>query len=148
MNPATDSAPPPPAENPGVQHAGENRPPSNWREALLNLIAVRVELIQLESKEAAAKGARKAMQFAAALACAFFTWALLLAGGIAAISNAIDCPWYWLALGAATIHMLAAIVFVTRAKSPESPSFPVTRSEFQKDREWIKNLQKEPKSNA
>ena len=135
-------------ENPDTNIGGNAPLPSNWREALLSLIASRVALIQLESKEAAALGARRAVLIVAAVICLFFTWALLLAGGIAAISHLTTWPWYWIALTAAAIHMAAAVLLAKTAKSSDQPSFPVTRAEFQKDREWIENFQKTPKSNA
>jgi uncharacterized membrane protein YqjE len=148
LNPATDSETPPPAENPGT-HGGRDGPlPSNWREALLGLIASRVALIQLESKEAAGDGMRRAIRIVAIVICAFFTWALVLAGGIAAIANATTWPWYWIAMIAAAVHLVVAIILARTVKSPDHPPFPVTRAEFQKDREWIENFQKTRKSNV
>ena len=122
--------------------------PSNWREALLCLVASRVELIQLESKDAISDAVQRATRIVAAVICAFFAWALLLAGGIAAISHFTDWPWYWLAIAAAAAHLLASIGFARTMKAPCHPPFPVTRSEFQKDREWLENIQKTRKSNV
>ncbi len=135
-------------ENSGPNPGGDAPLPSNWREALLSLIASRVELIQLESKEAAGQGARRAILIVTAVICVFFTWALMLAGGIAALSHSTSWPWYWIAITAAAIHLAAAFLMVMAAKSRNQPSFPVTRAEFQKDREWIQNFQKTPKSNV
>jgi uncharacterized membrane protein YqjE len=135
-------------ENPDTNPRGDSPLPSNWREALLSLIASRVTIIQLESKEAASLGARRAVLIVAAVICLFFTWALLLAGGIAAISHWTTWPWYWIAITAAVIHMATAVLLARIAKSSDQPSFPVTRAEFQKDREWIENFQKTPKSNG
>lgn len=135
-------------ENPDTNLGGESPLPSNWREAFLSLIASRIALIQLESKEAAGLGARRAVLIVTAGICLFFTWALLLAGGIAAISHLTTWPWYWIALTAAAIHMAAAVLLAKTAKSSDQPSFPVTRAEFQKDREWIESLQKTPESRS
>ena len=148
MNPSSDISPPPPEPSPRREPELETPLPSNWREALLTLISSRVALIQLESKQAAQQGARRAIAVVAVILCAFFTWALLLAGGIAAIATAYDCPWHWLALGAAALHLIAAILMANSAKSPAPPAFPVTRAEFQKDREWIENFQKPRKSDV
>lgn len=148
MQPALDSQTPPLMENSGTNPGGEAPLPSNWREALLSLIASRVALIQLESKQAAGQSARRAAIIIAAVICAFFTWALVLAGGIAALSQWTSWPWFWIAISAAAIHLIAAILLATAAKSSDQPSFPVTRAEFQKDREWIENFQKTPKSNG
>jgi hypothetical protein len=147
MNPPTDTDNPHPKPLPGPARELESPLPSNWREALLSLIASRVTLIQLESKDAAKDGASRAARLIAVVICVFFFWALLLAGGIATISKAAGWPWYWIALGAAAIHLLAAILLARSAKTPAAPAFPVTRAEFQKDREWIENFQKTRKSN-
>jgi uncharacterized membrane protein YqjE len=122
--------------------------PANWREALFALLVSRIALIECESKDAAKHAARRAILLVALVFCIFFMWAMLLAGAIAAISVTSGWPWYWLAIGTGTIHMLAAIVLAKAAQSPAKPAFPVTRAEFKKDREWIENLQKTPKSNA
>jgi uncharacterized membrane protein YqjE len=147
MNPPTASDLPPSTGSGDEHPRGESPYPSNWREALLSLIASRVELIQLESKEAATHGARRAALMIAAVICVFFTWSLLLAGGIAAISRSTGWPWYWTAMAAAAVHLLLAVILARSAKSTESPSFPYTRAEFKKDREWIENFHKTRKSN-
>ena len=148
INPATNRETPPSAENPGTSQSNDSRFPSNWRGAILSLIASRVALIQLESKDAASEGLRRLIRITAVAICVFFTWALLLAGGIAAIAHATAWPWYWIAFAAAAIHLQAAVIFVQSAKTPGPPPFPVTRSEFQKDREWLENFQKTRKSNV
>lgn len=148
MNPASDTPHPPPGSSPGNERGREISPPSNWREALPALIASRIALIQIESREAAKQSARRAVGICAAAVCAFFAWALLIAGSIAAISDNTGWPWHWVAMAAAAIHLLAAIVLARFAKTAGGQPFPVTRAEFQKDREWIETLKKTPKSNA
>jgi hypothetical protein len=111
------------------------------------LIASRFALIELESKDLAKAGARCASLIAAACGCFIFTWALILAGGVALISELTGWPWSRITLAAAAIHLLAGIILARRAKPSGEPSFPVTRAEFQKDREWIENYQKTRKSN-
>lgn len=140
-------------ENPpsqGTADDGRQEPrPENWREALMALIASRIALIQLEARDAAKQRVRRVVGMIAAVICLFFTWALLLAGGIAAISSATGCPWHWLAIGAAALHLLLALLLLKGGSAdPTAPAFPLTRAEFQKDREWIENFQKKPKSNA
>jgi hypothetical protein len=122
--------------------------PSNWRSALLTLIASRVTLVQLESQDAAKAGARRGLLLIAVVICAFYTWALLLAGGIAAISQVTGWPWHWIAMAASGAHLAAALLLARAARKPGPPAFPVTRAEFQKDREWIENFQKTRKSNG
>jgi len=147
MNPMSHTAPTHPEDNTGGHQDAGNPLPSNWREALLTLIASRTRLLQLESKQAAKDGARRVALLVGVVFCAFFTWALLLAGLIAAVSKAAAWPWYWIAIGTAAVHLAAALLFARAAKSQRAPAFPVTRAEFQKDREWIENFQKPRKSN-
>jgi hypothetical protein len=146
-NPAAPCEIPPLAENPGPPPSEGSPFPANWREAILTLIASRIALIQLESKDTAADGARRLIRIVAGVGCVLFSWALLLAGGIAAISHATGWPWYWIAMTAAAVHLQAAFIFAQSAKTPGRPPFPITRSEFQKDREWLENFQKTRKSN-
>lgn len=147
MNSESENAPQAPEHIPGVVRDMETPLPSNWREALLSLIASRVSLIQIESKEAAKDAAGRAARLIAGVICIFFTWALLLAGGIAAISKASGWPWYGIALILSACHLIAAFILARAAKAPGNPGFPVTRAEFQKDREWIENFQKTRTSN-
>lgn len=125
---------------------GPEAMPSNWREALLNLIAARVALIQHESKDAARDAAGRAARLIALVICVFFTWALFLAGAVALLAKLTAWPWFAFAFILAALHLIAALILAKSAKAPASPSFPVTRAEFQKDREWIQNFQSSRKS--
>ena len=113
----------------------------------MDLIASRVALIQLESKDAARGAARRAVIIAAACGCAFAAWMLLLAGGVSIISQATGWPWNWVAVGLAAVHLLVGVILAQVAKAAGTPNFPATRTEFQKDREWIENFNKPRKSN-
>ena len=122
--------------------------PANWREALMGLVASRVSLIELEAREAACGGARRAGFYGGVAACLFFAWVLFLTGGIGLLAEKFGWPWYFVALGAALLHILIAIILLRLAKPSGSPAFPVTRAEFKKDREWIENFQKTKNSNG
>lgn len=122
--------------------------PTNWRVALLTLIASRISIFQIESKEAAKDAAGRLAFLIAMIICVFFTWALLLAGGIAALAAATSWPWFWIAMATGGIHLLAAIGLARAAKTPGKATFTATKAEFQKDREWIENFQKTRKSDA
>jgi uncharacterized membrane protein YqjE len=121
--------------------------PSTWIEALLAIISTRAELIRLEAKDAARKGSNKVARVIAAVLCITFGWSLLLAGSIGALSHLAGWPWFWTALAIGAMHIVGAVILL-RKSSGHAPLFPVTRAEFQRDREWIENLQKHPKSNA
>lgn len=134
MNPDNDSSNQP------------NSLPSNWVEAVAALVQSRIQLITLEFSELAKHRVRSLVSLIIAAILLFFTWALILAGGIAAIAAATNWPWYWIALATAVIHLIIAIILVKLPKAEAPEPFPITRSEFQKDREWLETLKKTPKS--
>lgn len=131
------TVPPAPA---GGQEDGRPVPPQNWREALMVLLHSRAALIRIEAGDAAAVLRRRVVVIAALALCVFGCWALLLAGGIAAIAEATGCTWHWIALGAALLHFLVALILARIARRPSPPAFQATKAEFQKDREWILKL--------
>lgn len=115
---------------------------SNWREALMALIETRISLIQLESRTAGKAAGKRAALFGAAGACAFFCWALLLAGGISLISRWTQWPWDLIAITTAVLHLIIGLVLVKLPPPTNGAAFELTRAEFQKDREWIENFNK------
>lgn len=115
---------------------------------MLAIVSSRAELIRIEAKDAARKGSNKAARVITAILCITFGWSLLLAGTIGALSQLAGWPWFWTALATGTIHMILAIILLRKSSGTPTPLFPVTRAEFQRDREWIEKLQKNPKSNA
>ena len=112
----------------------------NWREALVELVTSRIALIRLESQGMVQQGVRTAAAGVVAVLAMLFAWALVLVGGIGALAVAAHWPWYWIALAVALLHVGAAGLCVMRIKAAQAPAFPVTRNEFQKDREWLLNL--------
>jgi uncharacterized membrane protein YqjE len=148
MNQPFDTEPSDQSEATGSARMHPSPPHANWREALMDLIAARFALFQLESKELSEQAAKRATFIAAACACTFFAWVLILIGGISMLSNFTGWRWDAVALALATIHLLAGIMFAKSAKDSGNAAFPVTRAEFQKDREWIENFSKDKKSNG
>jgi len=147
MNPPSDTSTPSPAETPGKRPGMEESSPANWAEALMALIASRIALIQFEARASAKTGVKRVVRIVVAVLCLFFTWILLLGGAIGAIAATTGWPWYWLAIAAAGLHLLLAILLAAAFNKPGAPAFPITRAEFQKDREWIQSIQKKSKSN-
>lgn len=129
-------------------HGAVPPPPANTLTAILDLIASRVALVRLESKEVVGHGVRSLLLYIAAGICAVFAWALLVAGLVTWISEAAGWPWHWVALGAAACHAIAAWILMVFAKPATIDTFPLTRSEFQKDRQWLESFQKPRKPNA
>ena len=142
MNPSPAPESPPEAANHGAEPQWDRKQPENWQDAMLALFSSRIALMRLEAKDAAKGATRRIASLVIMILCAFFTWALLLAGGIAGIAAASGWPWYGLALAAAAVHLIVAAILAGIAKAPANPAFPVTRAEFEKDREWIEKLKK------
>ena len=101
------------------------------------LLSTRASLIRIEAGAAATAACKRLVIFASLAFCAFFCWALLLAGGIPALAKITGCAWHWLALAAAALHLSAALVLTWISRRPAPSSFQATKAEFQKDREWI-----------
>ncbi|MCX6874996.1 MAG: phage holin family protein [Verrucomicrobia bacterium] len=120
---------------------------AHWSEALGDLLGARLALFQLEATTAARQAARGVASLAVAALATIFGWALVLAGGIAALAVATAWPWYWIALVTASLHALVAAVCLLFAKATTAPAFPITRAEFLKDREWLESLKTPRKSN-
>ena len=146
MNPSSDADRTVPGETPGTGSHHTQEVPTNWREALMTLIASRVTLVQLESKDATQEIGRRLSLIIAAIVCGVFSWALLIAGIIALISRTMHWPWFEVAITAGVLHLLLGLLLGVLAKPSAQPSFPITRAEFQKDREWIENFHKNKKS--
>lgn len=121
-------------------------PPNNWRTALTSLISARADLVQYESKQAAVTYGKSLAWILAACGCLAIGWALILTGGISLLSESQGWPWNRIAIGAALLHLLFAIVLLRLAKPGSGSPFPITRAEFKKDRAWIENFHKSPKS--
>ncbi len=116
-------------------------PPSvDWRKALGELFATRAELIRLESQAAAKGVVSKAIWGAILGIAALFCWLLLLAGGIALLAHTTGIVWFWLTLAAAGVHLLVVLLAFVQLRRPAPATFTHTKAEFQRDREWLKNL--------
>lgn len=119
----------------------------SWQSALAEFVGTRIELIRLESQEAA-KVAKKRTSLTITLAIIASTaWLSFIVGIIGLVDHYYSSITWWMAaLAAAGIHALIAIILLSKLKQPTPPLFTVTRSEFQKDRLWMQHL-KTPKSN-
>lgn len=116
--------------------------PESWVEALATLLAVRIALFRYESRAAAGHWVGIALRLGLAALAVLLAWLLLLAGGVAALAVATGWAWHWLALGTGAAHLLLAWILLKSAKTSHPTAFPLTRSEFEKDRVWLNTLTK------
>lgn len=116
--------------------------PERRSDVASEFLRARLELIRFEANAAGRQlGAR--IGFVALIAGGgFFAWCLLLAGLIGWISAVQpDWPWHYSALIAAGLHLLLALLALRGLTRPGPATFPLTRSELAKDREWLNQLQ-------
>ncbi len=123
----------------------ESQPASSWRESAVEFVSARVELLSLETREASQQAARKGALAAWIAGCAVIAWMAAVAGLIGWVaSSKAGIPWYFVAFGAAMLHLLLAGIAVLALRRPGPPAFPLSKAELLKDREWLINL-KDPK---
>ena len=83
----------------------------------------------------------------AAVAGLFF-WIALMAGLTGLIATlGLGLAWYHVSLIIAGLHLLVVIIAVLLMRKKTPPTFSLTRTEFEKDRQWLKN-QKNPNSQS
>ncbi len=122
--------------------------PAGWSEAVAAMVKSRLGIIQIESKKVISQLVRCLIFIVIACVGAFFGYAFLIAGLVTLIANKAHWPWAYVALGAALIHLVVAGILGMLAKPALAGAFAVTRAEFQKDSEWLKNFQKTKNSNG
>lgn len=114
--------------------------PKNGIDAVFGLVESRAAIVSIEAKEALGSALTKIALLLIVLLGGVGAWALAIAGAVGVIANATDWEWYNVAFAAAGVHVLIALVALLIAKSSKSLIFPVTRAEFEKDREWLNKL--------
>jgi len=112
----------------------------SWLEAILGLIESRAAIISLESKDALGMAITKLVLLLVCLFCSFATWALIVVATIGCLAGATAWKWHQITFAMAGLHILIALVAFLIAKRKKPAPFPVTRSEFEKDREWLIQL--------
>jgi uncharacterized membrane protein YqjE len=119
--------------------------------SLLNSVAgfleSRLALVTKESKTALVHVLVLVACLATAAFLAVFGYIFLVASAIVGLAHAFHVSWVKIALMAAGLHFLLAFVCVMIARSRMNKSmFEMTSVELKKDREWLKNLDKENRS--
>jgi len=119
--------------------------------SLLNSVAgfleSRIALLAEESKTALVHVLILVGCLAAAAFLAVFGYLFLVASAVVGLAHAFHISWVKIALMAAGLHFVLAFVLVMIARSRMSKSmFEMTGTVLKKDREWLKDLDKETRS--
>lgn len=139
MNYDSSGIPSPRAE--GSPVSGESDFPEDWKEAIPSLITSRIGIFRIEAQEALEETVRKLIILGVAVFCLIATWVLLTAGLIGLIAVQFNCAWYFAAFSIGGGYLLIALIMILIAKGlKKNESFPITREEFEKDREWLNKL--------
>lgn len=113
----------------------------NWVEAVLDLVESRASIISIESKDALKSASAKFIPLAVSLFCILAAWVFAIAAVIGYLAAATVWKWYQITFAIAGLHLVIALVALLLAQKSKPAPFPVTRSEFKKDREWLTYLQ-------
>ncbi len=114
---------------------------------LAGFLESRLGLFAKESKTALVQVLVLVACLAGAAVLALFGYIFLVASALVGIAHALHVSWVWITLAAAVVHFILALVCVLIARSRMKQSmFEATAAELKKDREWLKNLDKEDRS--
>lgn len=111
---------------------------------LASFLGGRIGLFAAESKTALVQIVVLLACVVGAIVLALFGYIFLVASAIAAIAEALEVSWIWITLATAGVHfLLAAICLLIARARMKHPMFAATTAELKKDREWLKNLNKQ-----
>lgn len=111
--------------------------PTNWKEALVTLLSTRGRIFKYEMGRVAEAGIRKIVFSVVAVVAMFFAWLFLMIGAIGLLTLVPELVWWHGALIVGGLHLLVALILFLLVKNGSMPGFPLTRAEFEKDREWL-----------
>jgi uncharacterized membrane protein YqjE len=115
--------------------------------SLIGFLESRVALFAKESKTALVHVLVLVGCLAGAAFMLVFGYLFLVASAIAGLSQALHMSWIKITLMAAGLHFVLAFICVMIARARMHKSmFEMTGVELKKDREWLKNLNKESRS--
>lgn len=121
----------------------------NWSAAVSSLLTARLAIISAEAKIAAESTVKKVVLAAVAAVAGLLFWLILMAGLIGLIPS-LTCAlsWYHVALIIAGLHLLVVLIAILLLKKKTPPPFSLTRSEFEKDRQWLSKTKQNPTSGS
>lgn len=139
------------AISPQTDNAAEGTPqPSksvneSWSTAINELVSTRLAIISAEAKLAAQSTVKKVVLVILAATSGLLCWIILMAGLIGFIPT-LTCAlaWYHVALIIAGLHLLVVLISVLLLKRKTPPPFSHTRTEFEKDRQWLSKTKQNP----
>ena len=115
--------------------------------SLAGFLESRLALVAAESKTALVHVLVLVACLAAASFLGLFGYLFLVASAIAGLAHAFQVSCIKITLGTAVLHFVLAFICVMIARSRMHKSmFEMTGTELKKDREWLKNLNKENRS--
>ena len=115
--------------------------------ALTEFFESRFALVAQESKAALVQLLVVASCLILALVLVASGYVFLIVSAIASLAHLAHVSWVWIALAVAALHFVIALVLLLVARTQiTKPFFRATVSELKKDREWLKNLDKENRS--
>ena len=115
--------------------------------SLAGFLESRLALVAAESKTALLHVLVLVGCLAVAAFLAVFGYLFLVASIIAGLAHAFHVSWIKITLVAALLHFVLAFICVMVARSRMHKSmFEMTGVELKKDREWLKNLDKQSRS--
>ncbi|HEX4639964.1 MAG TPA: phage holin family protein [Chthoniobacterales bacterium] len=115
--------------------------------SLAGFLESRLALVAAESKTALLHVLVLVGCLAVAAFLAVFGYLFLVASIIAGLAHAFHVSWIKITLIAALLHFVLAFICVMVARSRMHKSmFEMTGAELKKDREWLKNLDKQSRS--
>ena len=115
--------------------------------SLIGFLESRLALFAKESKTALVHVLVLVGCLAGAAFLAVFGYLFLVASAIAGLAQALHMSWIKITLMTAALHFVLAFICVMIARSRMHKSmFEMTGVELKKDREWLKNPNKESRS--
>lgn len=114
-------------------------------------LKTKAELAAIEAKEAAAEIGQKASAGSKAAFFGIFAYALLIATIIGAGTRLIEGKipqleqyigtWPIITAALFFLHIIIAVIFIDKLKkSGNNPLFPLTKSELEKDKQWLQEM--------
>ena len=111
------------------------------------LASSRIALLTAEARIAVESTVKKLILAAIAAITALLFWIILMAGLIGLIPTLVcSLFWYHIALIIAGLHLTIFIIAILLLKKKNPPPFSLTRTEFEKDRQWLSKTPQNPTS--